>query len=145
MSTTDRRRLSRLPVESLVVAGVNTKLVLLVNARDDHILMSNKAHRIEEDQAHARTLISGREYITLQCHILECRHHDAVVSGGSSGMYKETQFVGDFKIGRAGFTVQFSGGGTTPLRGRRLLPIRRRSCFSGRLHCRDVSTLCSKM
>ena len=37
--TTDRRRVSHLPIESLVVARVGTKIVLLVRAWDDSILM----------------------------------------------------------------------------------------------------------
>ena len=73
VATTDRRRLSRLPIESLVVAGTSTKMVLLVSARDDGILMGNKAHRIDDQQGHARTFISRKEFITLQCHISECR------------------------------------------------------------------------
>ena len=39
VSTTDRRRLSRLAIESLVVAPVGTKVVLLVNAIDDKKLL----------------------------------------------------------------------------------------------------------
>ena len=44
----DRRRLSRMPIESLFVAEVGTKMVLLVSARDDGVLIRGKAHRIEE-------------------------------------------------------------------------------------------------
>ena len=84
VTTTYRRRLSRMPIESLVVARVGTKLVLLVRANDDAILMGGRAHRIEERQGHSRTSISCREFITLQCHISECRQRQVVVSGAAS-------------------------------------------------------------
>ena len=110
VATTYRRRLSRMPIESLVVAGVGTKLVLLVRANDNAILMGGRAHRIEERQGHLRTSISRREFITLQCHISECRQRQVVVSGAVSGQYKETDFMRDFQRGHVGFTVYFSDG-----------------------------------
>ena len=37
VSTPDRRRLSRLPIESLIVAPVGTKMIILVDINDTHI------------------------------------------------------------------------------------------------------------
>ena len=77
---------------------------LLVRAQDGDILMANKAKKIEQRQGHARTSISRKEYITLQCHISECMQHQAAILG------KEINFASDFQGGHAGFTVQFSWG-----------------------------------
>ena len=70
VDTTDRYH-SRMSIKSLVVAGVGTKMVLLVRAHDKDVLMRGEADRIEEEQGHARTVLCRQEYITLQCHISE--------------------------------------------------------------------------
>ena len=59
VSTTDRRRLSRLAIESLVVAPVGTKPVLLVNAIDDEKLLCGQGARFLQLQDNAATMISG--------------------------------------------------------------------------------------
>ena len=107
--TTDCRRLSCMPIESLVVAGVGTAMVLLVRADNNKIVMGGKAHRVEERQRHSQTFISRKDFITLQCHISECRQGQVVVSGVVSGQYKDNNFVRYFQGGNVGFAVQFSG------------------------------------
>ena len=112
VATTVRRRLSRMPIKSLVVSGVDMKMVLLVRADDDAIVMGGKVHRTKERQGHSQTSISRKDFITLQCHISDCRQRQVAVPGAVSGQYTERNFVRDFQGGHAGFLVQFSGEGS---------------------------------
>ena len=108
VSTTDRRRLSRLTIESLMVTPVGTKLVLLVNTIDDEKLLCGRGAHFSQLQDNAATMISGRKYFTTEVVVSECRQRLDVISGGSSG-YTLKDFENDFSGGHAGFSVVASG------------------------------------
>ena len=50
VSTTDQRCLSRLTIESLMVAPVGTKMVLLVNAETDDKLLDGRGAHLSRSQ-----------------------------------------------------------------------------------------------
>ena len=108
MSTTDRRRLSCLAIETLMIAPVGTKMVLLVNAKDDDKLLDGRGVHLSQLQDNDVTMIAGRKYFTIQVVLSECRQRLDVLSGGSSG-YTMNKFENDFSRGHAGFSVDAVG------------------------------------
>ena len=108
VSTTDRRRLSRLAIESLMISPVGTKLILLVCVKDDDKLLGGRGAHFSQFQENNATTISGRNYFTIEVVVSECRQRLDVLSGGSFG-YTLNKFENDFSGGHAGFSVVASG------------------------------------
>ena len=108
-AVTDQRRLSRYAFEHLVTLSTKTKLLLFVHNDENNSRLS-KALRVESIVGSNRTLISGREYLRLRI-ALDDVHHNERLTGRSvvGGAYLEERFMTDFKSGRCGFSVSFSG------------------------------------
>ena len=107
MSTTDRRCLSRLAIKSVMISPVGTKLILLVNVKDDDKLLGGRGTYFSKLQENNVTTISGRSYYTIEVVVSECRQRLDVLSGGSGGSsgYTLNKFENDFSGGHAGFSV----------------------------------------
>ena len=79
METTERRRLSRVPLEHVAIAAVKTKFLLLVRADSDDKLLKGKAFRVHEFQANPVTRICGKDFYTLQCAISQSNLRDLLM------------------------------------------------------------------
>ena len=109
METTERRRLSRVPLEHVAIAAVKTKFLLLVRADSDDKLLKGKAFRVHEFQANPVTRICGRDFYTLQCAISQSNFRDLLLTGVDDGLYTQKRFVSDYKNGQGGFQLSFPG------------------------------------
>ena len=107
METTERRRLSRVPLEHVCIAEEKTKLLLLVSVDADSKVLKGKASNIELLQGHDLTRISGREYYTLQCEIADSRYRHNLLTGVEDKLYSEEAFKIDFKTGMGGLQLKF--------------------------------------
>ena len=107
METTERRRLSRVPLEHVCIAEEKTKLLLLVSVDADSKVLKGKASKIELLQGHDLTRISGREYYTLQCEIADSRYRHNLLTGVEDKLYSEEAFKIDFKTGMGGLQLKF--------------------------------------
>ena len=87
MDTTDRRRLSRVPIEHLAVAAPKTKFLLLISVDDDEKLFKRKGERVDMMQNLPRTKISSREFYTLKCEINDSRFRLLLLHGNKSKQY----------------------------------------------------------
>jgi hypothetical protein len=79
METTDRRRLSRVPIEHLMVSPIGTMLLLLVRASTDMEVMKGRGEKVDDVQKLPRSNISSREYYTLQCSISQSNYRDDLI------------------------------------------------------------------
>ena len=109
METTERRRLSCVPIEHGAIAPVQTKFLLLVAVDEDDIIFNSKASRVDQIQGNPVTRISGRNFYTRQCSISQTNFRDLILTGVEDGLYSFKRFVLDFKNGHGGFQLSFKG------------------------------------
>jgi hypothetical protein len=105
METTDRRRLSRVPLEHMAIAAPKTSFLMLVDVNADYKILRGQGSRVDREQNHPRTFISGREFLTLKCEIKESRFRDLILTGETSKLYNDRRFENDFKAGNGGFSL----------------------------------------
>ena len=107
MATTERRRLSRVPLEYVCITAEKKKLLLLVGVDDDEMLLKGKASKVDDKQGHDITTISGRAFYTLQCEISDSRYRQLLLTGERDRLYSLESFKIDFKTGMGGLQLKF--------------------------------------
>ena len=89
MKTTDRQRLSRIAIESLAIAAVNAKFLLLSSVTANKTLMKDRAACDDHIQNHPPTNLSSSKYYTLQSTISESKDHINIINMDALRICKE--------------------------------------------------------
>ena len=104
---TDVRRLDRYFLEHIFTLPEKSRLLMLVDVKDDHDLFGGIGAMIDAVQQNGTVTLGGREYYCLRCELCNVRFHTLVVSGVASKMYTAEQFEKDFHRRQGCFQVGF--------------------------------------
>ena len=109
VSTTNHRRLSRYPIEQLLVSPEKSKLLLLVNVKDDDLVFGGNANKINLIQQNHIATIGGKRFIPLKCVLSGAACNLCATGGTAGGLYTEKRFINDWKTRKGDFQVSFPG------------------------------------
>ena len=109
VSTMNHRRLSCYPIEQLLLSPEKSKLLFLVNVKDDDAAFGENAKQINQIQQNPTTTIGGKRFIPLKCVLSGAACNLRAQCGTAGGLYTANRFSDNWKSRKGDFRVSFPG------------------------------------